>query len=68
MMEVYYELMFKLSSLKGQLCMYFMFLFFVENFHLSTITKFSYACIPGKENSLPTLVISMVKYIKIIPT
>lgn len=49
--------------------MYFMFFFFfVENFHLSTITKFSYACIPGKENSLPTLVISIVKYIKIIPT
>ena len=51
--------------------MYFMFLFFfffvVENFHLSTITKFSYASIPGKENSLPTLVISIVKYIKIIP-
>lgn len=48
--------------------MYFMFFFFVENFHLSTIAKFSYACIPGKENSLPTLVISIVKYIKIIPT
>ena len=43
------------------------YFFVVENFHLGTITKFSYASIPGKENSLPTLVISIVKYIKIIP-